>query len=175
MARIWRARVYRKPALGNFSYFTQPMRTNAACTPAPLISAREIHRPTLLLSVNRRQPPGTADSANKKRGSDDHRVQRVIDHIATHLGDELRLTDLAAVARLSPNYFGGVFRKATGVSLHRYVIVRRIERACELLSETEESVTAIAFEVGFSSHSHFATMFRRQVGMTPSAFREKPE
>ncbi|MGE4035999.1 MAG: helix-turn-helix domain-containing protein [Parvularculaceae bacterium] len=101
----------------------------------------------------------------------DRRVQSVIEYIEEYIGEDLSLTSLARIAGLSAHYFGGVFREATGISLHRYIMKRRVERACMLLRETEDSITSIAFALGFSSHAHFATTFRRYLNISPSQFR----
>ncbi|HJZ58896.1 MAG TPA: helix-turn-helix transcriptional regulator, partial [Gemmataceae bacterium] len=79
---------------------------------------------------------------------------------------------LAAVARLSPNYFACQFRRATGLPPHQYVILRRVERAKQLLrSGTEASLAEVAADAGFSDQSQFCHHFRRLVGVTPGQFR----
>ena len=98
--------------------------------------------------------------------------QRVVDYINEHLQDELSLFELARIAKLSPHYFATVFKASTGISPHRYVIERRIDRACDLLRQDEKTISEIAYAVGFSSQSHLTANFRRTMGVTPRRFRQ---
>jgi AraC family transcriptional regulator len=105
-------------------------------------------------------------------GLGDRRLRLVIEHIEAHYTEDVRLGVLAAVAGLSTHYFSGAFRASTGSPPYRYLIERRLQAAKELLLTTDRSVFDIAFDVGFSSHSHFTFHFRKIVGMTPSQFRQ---
>jgi AraC-like DNA-binding protein len=140
--------------------------------PAAPLSNSESRPLDIVLTVDGQNSSGREGSTGSPSPRD-FRVQRVVEHIDAHLGEELTLAELAKVAGLSPHYFGSVFRAATGLSLHRYVMKRRIERACELLAETDDSVTTIALELGFSSHAHFTTTFRRFMGLPPSQFKAR--
>lgn len=106
-----------------------------------------------------------------KGGLGSIRLRRVLDYIDTHLGDDISLHDLASIADLSVHYFGVAFKLTVGTAPHRFVSERRIMRAKELLMSSRLSIAAIAFEVGFSSQSHFTLCFRRIVGTTPLRFR----
>jgi len=100
-----------------------------------------------------------------------YRLRRVRDYIASNLDQELSLSDLAALSGASPHHFGELFRQSTGLSPHRYVLVRRIERAKELLRNPMLNVLDVAVQTGFSDQSHFTKVFRRIAGMTPSRYR----
>jgi AraC family transcriptional regulator len=106
-----------------------------------------------------------------KGGLPGYRLRRVIDYIASNLDKELSLLDLAGVAGASPHHFGELFRQSTSMSPHRYVLVRRIERAKELLRSPALTVLDVAVQTGFSDQSHFTKVFRRIVGTTPSHYR----
>jgi AraC-like DNA-binding protein len=99
------------------------------------------------------------------------RLQRVRDYIEIRLGDRLSLTDLAQVACLSPYHFSRSFKLARGVSPHRYVIKRRVERAKTLLRRTSRPLAWVAQEAGFADQSHLISVFRRETGVTPGQFR----
>jgi AraC family transcriptional regulator len=99
-------------------------------------------------------------------------LQRVIDYINEHLKDELSLVELGRIANLSPHHFATAFKTSTGVSPHRYVIERRIDRARDLLRQNEKTISEIAYAVGFSSQSHLTANFRRTTGVTPRKFRQ---
>jgi AraC family transcriptional regulator len=91
--------------------------------------------------------------------------------IEEHLAEDLSLSELAAIAYLSPYHFARLFKASTSFTPHQYVIGRRIERAKLLLSTTNWSLTAIAHAVGFAHESHLALHFKRLTGLVPSASR----
>lgn len=80
---------------------------------------------------------------------------------------------LARVAHVSPAHFSRQFRATFGEPPHRYLQRRRVERAMELLRETDRSVTDICFDVGFNSLGTFSRTFRAIVGESPSAYRSR--
>src|SRR5262249_8594620 len=93
----------------------------------------------------------------------DSRLRRVIDYIHDTLGDDVSLEALAEVAGLSPSYFVGAFRQATGRTPHRYVTEQRIAKACGLLQDPHRSINDVSAAVGFSSQSHLTEVFRRMM------------
>jgi AraC family transcriptional regulator len=103
----------------------------------------------------------------------DHRLRRAIDYIRDTLGDDVSLDALAEVAGLSPNYFLGAFKRATGRTPHRYVIEQRIAKACGLLHDPHRSISEVSLAVGFSSQSHLTEAFRRFMKTTPAAYRKE--
>ena len=106
-------------------------------------------------------------------GYRDWRLRRAIDYLEAHLGDDLRLTDVAAVAGLSTTHLANLFRAGTGESPHRWLMRRRFERACELLGSPSPSITDIAHQCGFASSQHLATVMRTRLGTTPTAYRQE--
>ncbi len=104
-------------------------------------------------------------------GLDRATLRRVSTYIEEHLAEDLSLSELAAVAYLSPYHFARLFKASTGFAPHQYVIGRRIERAKLLLSTTNWSLAAIAHAVGFAHESHLALHFKRLTGLLPSASR----
>jgi AraC family transcriptional regulator len=99
------------------------------------------------------------------------RQRRILDYIDAHLSEDIGLDDLAGEAGLSSYHFGKAFKASLGVPPCRYVTERRIHRAKELLLGGHGSITEIAHDLGFSSHSHFTDVFRKTTGATPSRFR----
>ena len=106
-------------------------------------------------------------------GLPESKVRRVTAFIDSNLRRELRLEELAAVTHMSPYHFARLFKRATGLSPHRFVVQRRIDAATALLTESTSSIGSIAHAVGFRTASHFATTVRRITGMTPSAYRAR--
>ena len=101
----------------------------------------------------------------------DARLRRVIDYLDASLASEISLGDLADVAGLSPNYFLTAFKKATGKTPHRFLTEKRVAKACELLSNPQLSLVNVALALGFSSQSHFTTVFGRFMKTTPASYR----
>jgi AraC-like DNA-binding protein len=99
------------------------------------------------------------------------RIQRVRDYVEAHLSDPLTLTDIAEVACLSHYHLSRSFKLATGIGLHRYVMLRRIERAKYLVTKSNLRLADIAGAVGFDSQASFTTRFRQELGVTPGRLR----
>ncbi len=96
----------------------------------------------------------------------------VIAFVEEHLGERFTLHDLAREVQVSSFYFVRIFKQRTGLTPHQYVMSRRVARARRLLEEGELPIAAIAAETGFASQSHLTELFRREVGVTPRAYRE---
>jgi AraC family transcriptional regulator len=99
------------------------------------------------------------------------RVNLAIDHVVGHLGEPLRLADVARAARLSPFHFHRVFQVLVGETLAEFVKRLRLERALVMMAHApRSSLTTIALKCGFSSSSDFSRCFRQRYGTAPSAF-----
>jgi AraC family transcriptional regulator len=98
-------------------------------------------------------------------------IRRTKEFLDAHLSSPMRLLDVAHGVGASPAYLTDVFRRVEGVPLHRYMVQLRLARALVELPHAQD-LTTLAFDLGFSSHSHFAATFRRAFGCTPSQFRE---
>jgi len=102
-----------------------------------------------------------------------HKLRRITDWMADHLAEDFNLDRLAAQAGLSKFYFNRLFKNALGVAPSRYQINLRMEAARRRLRETKQSVVDIALEVGYANPSHFAQLFRRETGLSPSNYRRQ--
>ena len=98
-------------------------------------------------------------------------LRRAKDLVDRAYAEPLDVAALAREAHVSPAHFSRRFKEAFGESPHRYVLTRRVERAQELLRETDATVTDTCFLVGFQSLGSFSSAFRRVTGMTPTAYR----
>jgi len=105
------------------------------------------------------------------RGLPIARLRKVMAYIDASLGERLDVATLAAVASMSPGYFTAMFKRATGVTPHEAVTRRRLTRSQELLTDESLTVAEIGYQLGFSSHAHFCTAFRRRIGLSPTAWR----
>lgn len=101
------------------------------------------------------------------------KMRRVIEFIEDNLEGDLSLQAMAAEVDISPLYLARAFKAAIGQSPHQYVLTRRIERAKELLRNTDLHVVDVALSSGFSSQSHLAHWFIRQVGVSPALYRRQ--
>lgn len=100
-------------------------------------------------------------------------VRRVIEYMQANIDKQLALKDLAACVGLSSSHFAHQFHVSTGRSPHQFMLRLRVEQSKQLLREGDMSVLEVALRTGFQNHGHFATVFRRLVGASPSAFRRE--
>jgi AraC family transcriptional regulator len=100
------------------------------------------------------------------------RLRRVLSYVEDNLGGDLSLSAIASVSGLSVSHCQRAFRAALGLSVHQYVLRRRIERAKSLLVERKLSLSEVALVVGFSHQSHLAYHMRRLLGTSPLGVRK---
>jgi AraC family transcriptional regulator len=99
----------------------------------------------------------------------------VISYIEDHLADQICLTTLAELVRLSQHHFCRAFKQSFGVPPHQYHVKRRIERAKLLLADRKMSITDVGLIVGYSQASSFSLAFRKMTGGSPSEYRRGVE
>lgn len=98
-------------------------------------------------------------------------VRRAMAYVHTHYAEQVSLKDIAAYIGLSEQHLIRSFRKESGITPIDYLKRYRIRQAKALLEAGDKSITEVALEVGFSDSSYFARVFRREVGVSPSAYR----
>lgn len=98
-------------------------------------------------------------------------LARVRDYVDENLAETIGVADLAALTRLSVGRFALCFRASTGVTPHRFVVIRRVETAISLLRDSSLPMVEIAVSCGFSSQQHMATVMRRVARVAPSSVR----
>ena len=96
---------------------------------------------------------------------------RAKDLIDARYREPLDVPALARTAHLSDAHFSREFRRAFGVTPHRYLLTRRLERAAALLRSTDRSITEVCLTVGLKSLGSFTTSFGRAYGVSPAAYR----
>ena len=97
---------------------------------------------------------------------------RAKDLVDARYFEPLGVDDLARSAGLSRAHFSREFRRAFGESPHAYLLTRRLERAAALLRNTDHSVAEVCLAVGLQGVGSFTTSFKRNHGMTPTAYRD---
>lgn len=106
-------------------------------------------------------------------GLSERQLLQVLDYINEHLNQEIKLADLAQLLNMSQFHFSHLFKQSLGIAPYQYLLQQRIERAKQLLNQTDQSIMEIAFLCGFNSHSHLSKQFRQLTGLTPKAYRAK--
>lgn len=113
------------------------------------------------------------------QGEDDdagqEQINAVVNRITGELAGPLHASAVAADLGMSESRFSRFFRRATGNTFTDFVNQVRVNRACQLLMETDRQVTRICYEVGFNNVANFNRRFREVKGMTPSEFRHQAE
>jgi AraC-like DNA-binding protein len=100
-------------------------------------------------------------------------LRRVKEAIEARLAHGFTLRELATIAGLSEGHFARAFKQSVGLPPHRYLTRRRVNAAAEKIRQSDQSLSEVSLDVGFSDQSHFTRTFAREMGETPSAFRHR--
>lgn len=114
---------------------------------------------------------GGASLASAKGGLAPWAERRCIELMHARLSEDISLDELAAEAQLSPFHFARMFKQSLGVPPRVYLTRLRMEKASELLEQTDLPITDIAFEVGYSSNQVLARVFGKHASLSPSDYR----
>ncbi|MBN1676632.1 MAG: helix-turn-helix transcriptional regulator [Kiritimatiellae bacterium] len=101
------------------------------------------------------------------------KLTKVFDYLRENYQQPIALRTAAGMAGMSVSYFAKVFKRTTGGSLLDLVLRMRVDKASQLLIQTDLPITEIAFRVGFENHSYFDRVFRRLARTTPREYRRK--
>lgn len=99
-------------------------------------------------------------------------IQESLDYIEAHYQEDIDIRTIASYLGKSESYLYASFKQQTGQTPNDVIIHLRIKKAIHLLKQTHKSITFIALEVGFSSSQYFSRVFKKQLGRTPSEFRQ---
>ena len=100
-------------------------------------------------------------------------ARRAADYMALHMGDNIRVADVAEEVGVAPAYLQRVFKQTTGATMVEYLNRMRVEQSKRLLTYTEDSILDIAMASGFNSRQHFFRVFQAETRMSPQAFRQE--
>lgn len=117
------------------------------------------------LKINERAP----DEKGRER---EERILQSIQYMRDHIGQPCDLEELAEVARFSPSHYSHLFKEQTNASPIQFFIRLKMQRACELLHTTNQTVESIARQVGYTDPFHFSRMFKKVIGKSPSEYRK---
>lgn len=111
---------------------------------------------------------------HKKQGiSSPSKTEEILDFIHSHYTEDLSNKSISSVFGYHPQHINRLIRAKTGYSIHKYIIMRRISKACELLSTTKMSVSEIGYKVGFQNPNHFSRYFKEFMMISPGTYRKK--
>jgi AraC-like DNA-binding protein len=113
-------------------------------------------------------------SLRPTRGGLSHRNERRAKEIIdANLNGDVSVTMLAQECRMSASHFSRAFQQSVGVTPHRWLLLRRVEVAKDLLCNSDRAISDIALECGFADQSHFTRVFGNVVGVSPGAWRRE--
>lgn len=118
---------------------------------------------TLLQREEKRQGPKMVEG----------RILKSIRHMKDSLAENLTLEELARVATLSVPHYSSLFKSHTGSSPLRFFTRLRLQKACELIEDSNQTVQSIAYELGFNDPFYFGRIFKKFIGVSPSQYRRE--
>ena len=98
-------------------------------------------------------------------------VEEIKHYILDHLNTPIHIKDIAKSLFLSESHCSHVFKQVEGISIRKWIEIRRIKASCSLLKYSDMSVQAISEHFCFSRHSYYTMVFKREMGMTPFEYR----
>ena len=99
-------------------------------------------------------------------------VNSVERYVKEHISEEIRRDEIARTVYLNPAYLSRVYKEKRGISISDYIIKTRLDFVKKYLRETELSITAIAYQAGFTSLPYLSRRFREETGLTPQEYRK---
>ncbi|MGP4038436.1 AraC family transcriptional regulator [Gracilibacillus sp. D59] len=99
-------------------------------------------------------------------------IKKALTYIHEHYDSEIKVENLAHITHLHPSYLHKIFRLSLGMSINQYITKVRLDKAKMLLINTEIPVTEISNYVGVNTSQYFSNLFKKETGLSPSAYRE---
>jgi two-component system, response regulator YesN len=109
----------------------------------------------------------------RKCGSNKKIITDILKYIDANYHKNISITDISQEVYLSPNYISIIFKKETGEAFTNFLIRYRMEKAVQMLKDTNLKVYEIGDRVGYSNTSHFCTAFKKLFGVSPNEYRDK--
>lgn len=100
-------------------------------------------------------------------------LKKVIEYLHENYDYDIRIEHLSAITHLHPNYIHRIFKESMGCTIIEYLTKIRIEKAKMLITQTDIPITKVASFIGMNSSQYFSKVFKKHIGITPSALRKK--
>jgi AraC-like DNA-binding protein len=155
LARERMAAIKQASALARFALFCELLDALARCTDYRLLSTVQLQ--------------SFDDDAALAR------ISGIVDYLSVHYCENFSMAELSRRVGMSESSFSRSFRRATGNSFTDFVNRLRINKACQLLMETDRYITNVCYDVGFNNVANFNRRFLQVKGMTPKEFRRQSE
>jgi two-component system response regulator YesN len=110
---------------------------------------------------------------DRKEQAVEDSIKHIKDYINNHLSEDLSLVKLSEVSYFNPSYLSRLFKQATGENLSDYIIEARINKAKELLKNSDMKIFEIALAVGCESSTYLGRVFKKHTGKTPQEYRDR--
>lgn len=107
----------------------------------------------------------------REKSHTDNLIEDAIRYVGRHFARDISDEEMARNLGLSTSHFRYLFKQATGIPFHKYVIASRLEMARQMLLESEMSISEVAGSVGFASPAHFTRAFNQRFGSSPKVLR----
>ena len=94
------------------------------------------------------------------------------EYIDLHFGEPITLQSLADIFFVSPYYVAHEFKEEIGVAPIQYLIRRRMQEACRLLTDTDMTLREISAAIGYDNMTHFSSLFKKNMHISPGQYRK---
>jgi YesN/AraC family two-component response regulator len=155
-----------------WDYFIKPVSANEIITSIEvLLEKLSSHK---LIKRNSFMPVPDIPSAARpyKIKANSFSTLYAADYVQQHLAKKISVENVARRCGMSKSHFSRTFKKEHGLTFQEFLIKQRMNKAVELLKNTDLHVTQIAFAVGYCELSNFTSIFQRSIGIGPSSFRK---
>lgn len=99
-------------------------------------------------------------------------TNQAFEYIEEHIAGNLSLTEISQYLQISPDYLNRLFKQDTGITIHRAVSNRRIEKACLLLQDENSRVYEVAHQVGYKEYKYFHQVFKQKMKVSPKEYQK---
>jgi len=126
----------------------------------------------VLIDVMRIYSAKTKREVIGNRGFRKSSIENVLEHIRSHIIEPISLQELSYIAFVSPSHLCRLFKSAMGITVSEYIHEEKLKYASKMLTESDKSISEIAYEIGYQDAKFFRKIFVRKFGMTPSEYRK---
>ena len=101
-------------------------------------------------------------------------IEEINKYIENNLNEDLSINSLSQRFFISKNKLYNIFKENYDITVNNYITDKRIEKAKELLKNTNEPIYKIADDIGINNYTYFCKLFKRKIGITPREYRTAP-